>query len=316
MLGHAIAPNTQRGAMYQTQGHDYVQPPDQPLMQPGGYPPGAYPQQQGFQSGNYQQPGGFPPHGGIGMPKPLNIVSDWSVAFFMAACCIMIGALIGGICLFFSFELVDFLEMSYLLVFGGVLALMDTPCFKNMKTVSDHKLYFSKYVNLLTRVTGKGVTFLFLGCSLFSAMWDNLEGGLLLFLAFVLCALPVLVGFAALIIGFMKSQKLNRARQALPQDEVNVSMIYDQYARTFSGPQGGLTQLEFNDLTNKTAGIKWEDAELKLIFNALVSNPAWRSNYANPGVAGGNMNTGNMVEMAKIPKQDVVAWVKGGMVWL
>mmetsp|Transcript_56 Transcript_56/g.81 ORF Transcript_56/g.81 Transcript_56/m.81 type:complete len:325 (-) Transcript_56:194-1168(-) len=289
------------------------------------YPPGGFPQQgfqsqgQGFQSQGYQQPGGYPPvPGGMGMPKSLNVVSDWSVAFFMAACCIMLGAIIAGIDLFFSFELVDFLEMCYMFVFGGVLALMDTPCFKNMKTVSDHKLYFSKYVNLLTRVTGKGITFLFLGCSLFSNMWENLEGNGLEFLAFVLCSLPILVGIAALVIGFMKSQKLSRARQSLPQEEVNVSMIYDQYARTFPGPQGGLTQVEFNDLTVKTAGIKWEDADLKLIFNALVVNPQWRTSHnVNPGMPGGSMNNmGNMVELAKIPKQDLVAWVQGGMVWL
>lgn len=61
-----------------------------------------------------------------------------------------LGAFIGGLCLFFSFELethrenetfssrlVDFLEMCYIFLFGGVLALMDTPCFKTMKTVRE-----------------------------------------------------------------------------------------------------------------------------------------------------------------------------------
>ena len=55
--------------------------------------------------------------------------------------------------------------------------------------------------------------------------------------------------------------------------------------------------VEFGDLTDKLAGFKWEgqihlsqvpsafvailllpDTDLKLIFNALVSNPAWRAN--------------------------------------
>lgn len=228
----------------------------------------------------------------------------------MAACSIMLGAFIGGIALFFSFELVDFLEMAYLFLFGAVLALMDTPCFKAMKTVKDHREYFSKYVHLLTRVTGKGITFLFLGCSLFSGMWDNLEGYGILFLAFVLCLLPVVVGLAALVIGFMKSQKLNRARQFMAQDDQNLNMIYDQHARTYPGPQGGLTMAEFSDLTNKLGGIKWEESDTKLIFNALVSNPAWRPSNVNPqGYTG-------QVEMAKLPKDDLMAWVKGGMVWL
>jgi len=237
---------------------------------------------------------------------------DWSNVFFAAACSIMLGAFLGGLCLFFSFELVDFLETCYILVFGGVLALMDTPCFKTMKTVKDHREYFSKYVNVLTRVTGKGVAFLFLGCALFSTMWDNLESTGMKFLAFVLCVLPMLVGIAALAIGFIKSQKLNKARAALAQIADNVGLVYDQYARTYPGNHGGLTMLEFSDLTDKLIGVKWEDTDLKLIFNALVSNPAWRTNATNFGGGYGSQQ----VDMAKIPREDLLGWVRGGMVWL
>lgn len=307
---------------YQTQGYD-----NQPFMQSGGYNnaygpvPGAAPGGSVPQTGPVGYPSNMPGAGAYApggfLQKPMNVVSDWSVIFFAASCSIMLGALVSSIALFFSFELIDFLEMSYLLIFGGVLALMDTPCFKNMKTVADHRMYFSKYVNLLTRVTGKGLTFLFLGCSLFSGMWENLEGGFLLFLAFILSLTPTLVGIAALVIGFMKSQKLKRARDSVALDEMNVSNLFDQFARTYPemqyGLQGGLTQMEFNELTYAKAGMKWEDADLKLIFNALVSNPAWRMNQAAPGAAGQNPN---VVELAKIPKQDFMSWVAGGIVWL
>lgn len=235
---------------------------------------------------------------------------DWSNAFFAAACSTMLGAFIGGICLFFSFELVDFLEMCYILLFGGVLALMDTPCFKTMKTVKDHREYFSKYVNILTRVTGKGIAFLFLGCALFSTMWDNLESTGLKILAFVLCMIPIIVGIAALVIGFIKSQKLNKARIVFAQEGENMAALYDQHARTYGGHHGGLTMLEFSDMTFKTMGFRWEDTDLKLIFNALVSNPAWRTNVTN-FTSYGQQHT----DMAKIPKEDLLGWVRGGMVW-
>lgn len=264
---------------------------------------------QGAYGGNYA-PGVGPEYGG-GMPAAGQANFDWSVVFFAAACSIMLGAFIGGIALFFSFELVDFIEMCYMLLFGGVLAVMDTPCFKTLKTVKDHREYFSKYVNLLTRLMGKGITFLFLGCSLFSGMWDNLESNLLLFLAFILCLLPVVVGVAAVGIGFMKSQKLTKARLPLAQDETEALRQFDQCARTYPYPShqgGGLTQAEFSDLTNKSAGIKWEDSDLKLIFNALVSNPAWRTNHTSAG--------GQQGELAKMPKEDFMAWVSGGVVWL
>eukprot|EP00434_Breviolum_minutum_P006541 symbB.v1.2.005774.t1/scaffold289.1/size287290/19 len=223
----------------------------------------------------------------------------------------LLGAFIGGLCLFFSFELVDFLQLCYILLFGGVLALMDTPCFKTMKTVKDHREYFSKYVNILTRVTGKGIAFLFLGCSLFSTMWDNLESSGLKFLAFVLCIIPIIVGIAALVIGFIKSQKLNKIRAMFAQEDESMAEIYNQNARTYGGPHGGLTMLEFTELCYKRMQYRWEDADLKLIFNALVSNPAWRTNVTNFTSYGPQM-----VEMAKIPKEDLVAWVNGGIVWL
>lgn len=289
-------------------GGPYGNEPPGPNYSQGGYGPGP---NDWNNSANYPNAGGLPPAAGAAGGNRLTATSDWSVGFFMAACSIMLGSFIGGIALFFSFELVDFLEMAYLFLFGAVLALMDTPCFKAMKTVKDHREYFSKYVNLLTRVTGKGITFLFLGTSLFSSMWDNLEGAGLEFLAFVLCLLPVLVGLAALVIGFIKSSKLNRARAQMVQAETDLAMIYNQYARTYPGEQGGLIMLEFNDLTNKFAGIKWEDADLKLIFNALVSNPAWR-----PSNVSAQSQYGQTVEMAKIPREDLVAWVRGGMVWL
>ncbi|CAJ1353960.1 unnamed protein product [Effrenium voratum] len=312
--------------MYSTQGYSDQQPLTQPAGGPyssgydnragagglpaqGGYPPqGPYGQQGPYGNYPYPQQGG--PQGGGTKGLPLN--PDWSFAFFVAACSTMLGAFIGGLCLFFSFELVDFLEMCYILLFGGVLAVMDTPCLKTMKTVKDHREYFSKYVNILTRVTGKGIAFLFLGCSLFSTMWDNLESPGLEFLAFVLCMVPVVVGIGALVIGFIKSQKLNKARTALAQEAENVGALYDQHARTYSGPHGGLTMLEFSDLTFKIIGFKWEDSDLKLIFNALVSNPAWRTNATNFSPGFGQQQ----VEMAKIPREDLIGWVRGGMVWL
>lgn len=65
---------------------------------------------------------------------------------------------------------------------------------------------------------GKGIAFLFLGCALFSTMVDNLESSTLKFLAFLLCLIPVVVGVAALVIGFIKSHKLNKARSIFAQE--------------------------------------------------------------------------------------------------
>eukprot|EP00933_Yihiella_yeosuensis_P050365 TRINITY_DN4816_c0_g4_i1.p1 TRINITY_DN4816_c0_g4~~TRINITY_DN4816_c0_g4_i1.p1 ORF type:complete len:320 (-),score=62.52 TRINITY_DN4816_c0_g4_i1:70-948(-) len=289
----------------------------QPAMQSGGYGPPGVPAPTasgtggGYSANAYIQGGGVP-YGAPPLTK-VGSVSDWSILFFVAALCVILGGIISAVDLLFSLQWIDFIEMCYMILFAGVLAIMDTPGFKNMKTVADHRMYFSKYVHILTRLTGKGLCLLFLGCVLFAGMWDNLDGGFLLFLAIVLCAPPTLIGLAASMIGFMKSWKLNKVRQSILEEQGSgLAQTFQQFARDF--PQAGLTQREFNDLCRQR-GPMWEDGDLKLIFNALVSNPAWRSNHqmaaGQPGAA-----PGSGIEWAKLPVQDFMAWVQGGWVWL
>lgn len=234
-----------------------------------------------------------------------------NLVFFAAACCVMVGSFIGGIFLFFSFELVDFLGTCYLFLFGAILAVLDTPFFKTMKAMSDFKAYIGKYIEFLTRVTFKGITFMFLGSYLFATMWDNLEGGFLLFLSVVVSLTPFAVGMVAVVIGIMKSQKLEKARRHLEMS--SIEQRYDMWAQTYRGPHGGLTPGEFNNMTMENGGFKWEEPDLKLIFQALVKNPAWKMNAtAAQTNAGGQM----AAEEPKIPKDDLMDWVKGGITFL
>jgi len=288
-------------------GYAQSQNQQQPLMQGGGgypQPDNNYPQ-QGYPQQGYPQQQPSVSNSLRGNP----VTTSMNLVFFAAACCVMLGSAIGGIFLFFSFELVDFLEMCYFFMFGATLAVLDTPFLKTIKAMGDLKMYIGKYVNILTRVTGKGVAFIFLGAALFSTMWSNLEGAFLLFLSVVVSLVPFVVGVIAVVIGVMKSQKLGKARRHLEMS--NVDTQYDRYAQTFRGPMGGLSPNEFNSLTMENGGFKWEDPDLKLIFNALVSDPAWRINPAAQTNAGGRP-----AEEPKIPKEDFLAWVKGGYVAL
>uniref|UniRef100_A0A7S2P2U6 Uncharacterized protein n=1 Tax=Zooxanthella nutricula TaxID=1333877 RepID=A0A7S2P2U6_9DINO len=214
--------------------------------------------------------------------------------------CIVTGAMVGGIALFFSLETVDFLQMTYLTLFGFVLAILDTPFLKSVKIVTESRMYVGKYVQFVTRVTGKGVTLVFLGSALFMTMWDNVEGAFMEFLAVVLCLFPTVVGLCAIAIGLLKSSKLDKARRML---ETTIDQRYNHFAQTYHGPQGGLTMAEFNAMTMENGGYKFEPLDLKLVFNALVSNPSWR---------GGPMGNDDWV----IPRQDLWEWVKGGIVLL
>jgi len=209
----------------------------------------------------------------------------------------MLGALI---CFFATFlsSMVDALEMAYVFCFAGVLAVMDTPYFNRIKAVEDVRSGISKYVNFLTRLTGKGCIMLFLSSSLFATMWANLSSHFLLFLAVVLCCFAFGVGLIGVTLGVMKSQKLNKARSHLAQGVFENR--YPYHATTFRDQPGGLTPQEFNALTTENGGFKWEDADLKLICSALVIQPSWR-----PGTGVG---TGQL----RIPKEDIQTWLANG----
>lgn len=244
--------------------------------------------------------------------KTMQTNTYMNLVFFGAACAIIAGGLISSIFLFWSAQFADAVLAMYMLSFGAVLAVLDNPFYKQMKIMVDAKMYIGKYVNILTRMTGKGLCFVFLGCSLFAAMWDNLSSAFLLFLAVILCMFPVFVGMAAIFIGITKSQKLAKARHALAAG--SPEQWYDQMAQTFRGPHGGLTPTEFNELTTRNGGFKWELAELKFIFNALVSNPAWRMNAVTQSQSSSS-RPGNIDE-TKMPKEDLMAWIKHGWVFV
>jgi len=241
--------------------------------------------------------------------------SRMNLVFFAGACCLIVGSFIGFCIAFFRPQFVDVIEMAYIFMFGVILAVLDTPFFKTIKAMGDFKMYIGKYINILTRVTGKGLAFLFLGSDLFCVLWElgaddsNSSHVAIKVFAVLACFIPVVVGLAAIVIGIMKSWKLQKARKHIEM-AATLEQRYDTWAQTYRDAQGGLTPLEFNQLTMDNGGFKWEDADLKLIFNALVSNPAWRINATS--TQGGRSSA----DEPKIPKEDLMSWVKGGMVFL
>eukprot|EP00928_Gymnodinium_smaydae_P044705 TRINITY_DN29826_c0_g1_i1.p1 TRINITY_DN29826_c0_g1~~TRINITY_DN29826_c0_g1_i1.p1 ORF type:complete len:294 (-),score=49.14 TRINITY_DN29826_c0_g1_i1:104-985(-) len=256
-----------------------------------GYP--GYPAQQGM-PGQYAQGQGFDygQQAGFGMPS-MATTTSMNLVFFAASCCVIGGAFLGGIVVLFSGRLVDFLNMTYMLIFGCILAILDTPFFKSVKLCQDLKVYIGKYINILTRVTGKGVCFVFLGAALLSGMFH--DGGVFFkFLAVVLGMFVMAVGVIAIVIGSMKSRKLKMLQDRL------VHGVLENEFRNFSRGQSGLTPREFGALSEHLLPEqRWEDADLKLIFNALSLHPKWR---AMPGQ-----------DQPLLPLYDLQVWVNSGL---
>jgi len=209
------------------------------------------------------------------------------LGMFAADCFVMLGALICFFSEFFSIQWIDALEMSYIFIFGLILAVLDTPLIPNHQIVRDYQFSITKYIALLSRVTGKGAVYIFLGCALASSMWaKNEASGFMIFLAVLIGFFVVLVGLVVLVLGLLKSRNLNLVRQELRKDDTSLEQLYTQHAKLH--PQSGLTKEEFKNMTPYARGVAFEDADLNLIFNALSTN--FRREY--------------------ITHDDMLAWVK------
>lgn len=243
--------------------------------------------------------------------KNMQTTHGLNMVCFAASVGIIVGAFFCSFVFFFDFSPVDYVNMTYIMMFGVIMGILDTPFFKTIKMVVQAKEAIGKYVNILTRVTGKGIAFVFLGSSLLSAMFANYElisNPFMTFFGTITNVSIILVGIMCITIGTMKSQKLNRAQKQLVS---NFEKKFPDYAHTYRGEArheyagGGLTPEEFNAMCKDLTGFQWEDTDLKLIFNALNTNPAWRSTDSST-------RSGEPM----IPFADLKEWVYNGLVWL
>lgn len=197
-------------------------------------------------------------------------VYPWSFMWFGAALCVMTGAIIGFVNLVISLEWVDALEMAYLFLFGLLLATIDTPLCPTFNFVNTIRQGAHRFVAVLTRMTGKGVVYMFLGCTLWSSMWSNLEGAFILLLAVILGSCIFLAGLISVFLGICKSVNLNHVRLEL-QKHQNWDQMYDTHAKTV--PSSGMTKEEFNKMAQYLRGVSFEGTDLNFVMNCLSSDP-------------------------------------------
>lgn len=194
-----------------------------------------------------------------------------NLMWFAASCCIMFGSMISFVQMLFSGQEVDALEMVYMFIFGLLLAVLDTPFFNQVSIVSESRIGISKYIAALQRVTGKGLAYIFLGCALFSAIYANVTGVLLLSLGALLSLFTVGIGVFSTAIAFCKSRNLDLVRVELRKEPMSLKQMYDMHAKM--NPMAGITQEEFKKMTPYARGVSFENSDIKVIFNALSSHP-------------------------------------------
>merc|ERR1719321_1548001 len=105
--------------------------------------------------------------------------------------------------------------MIYVIVIAALLAPLDAPIASTNRQLADYKMYVGKYVELLLRMTGKGIVLIFLGTTLFTSVWANTTSLAVHIFAVMLFLVIFLAGVAAIIVGGMTTRKLNETRRKL-----------------------------------------------------------------------------------------------------
>eukprot|EP00929_Paragymnodinium_shiwhaense_P082087 TRINITY_DN43119_c0_g1_i1.p1 TRINITY_DN43119_c0_g1~~TRINITY_DN43119_c0_g1_i1.p1 ORF type:complete len:341 (+),score=59.08 TRINITY_DN43119_c0_g1_i1:128-1150(+) len=270
---------------------------------PGGSaPPTATEQTQPLLSDRPQAAFYGPPsqtfHGGGA--REINMLS---IFLFASSASLALGSLLNLVANVFALKLANATYLSFLSIISCSMALLDSPFFTSATQIKDTKFLVGKYANILTRLMGKGIAFVWLGLSLLGVTWDTPHGVFTVMLMFIITAFAVLVGFATILYGWSKTQRLFRSQMLLRHG------ILENRFRAFAqsyGPHVGLTMSEFNGLTTENGGYAWDDPDLLMIFRALLSNPSRRVTATNKA----------MDAQTTIPLEDMKSWVYGSMVWL
>ncbi|EER00465.1 conserved hypothetical protein [Perkinsus marinus ATCC 50983] len=210
---------------------------------------------------------------GEGMPAPMALGAGGpsattmyrlELAFFFAAFSTVLAGVASTLTTAFTeFAPFDLIDDIYLLVFGLIMLVVDAPV--KPKALQKYQAFVSRYVKFLTRLTGKGFWYIFLGIHVFIALWTNDVWPIV---GLVIGPGISLAGCAGAYVGMAKTRTLETvARKLATQSPEQLSLLYKNNALTDQGE--GLTAEEFNNIARNSVGIAFAPEDLKLILNAL-----------------------------------------------
>jgi len=183
----------------------------------------------------------------------------WRILFFTAAICVLVTSVIAFLCMLFSFVWAPFSHLSviFLLILSIVMIVLDAPLPQNDK-LDMVRVRVYKYLLFMTRFTGRGIWYAFLGTEVWVVLWDNDLVGWLKWLAIPLGVYPVLLGIGSGLYGLMLSRKLNSVRKAImdhpPPPQCN---------------ERGFDKSAFSDLCMSANQTRFTDDELDYVINGL-----------------------------------------------
>lgn len=168
------------------------------------------------------------------------------------------------------------INLLFLFGFGLVCALVDPPWETDNPSIHQLEMVVTRYCNLLTSVTGKGLGLIVAGRMFSNAMYAGQISGVM---SFVYCTFITAVGFMTLSMGYLKTRKLSNVRDAIIGSappgyvESQVENVIAPFAKSFPvtlGDKAGLAPDEFNNLvTTLGRDEAFNDVDVNLVFKQL-----------------------------------------------
>lgn len=213
--------------------------------------------------GTGQSTGGQPMMGGMGAGGGQGVAGvaknlSWKLLFFAAAVCVLSAGVMAILLIIFSFEWAPFTFFSelFLLIFGLIMVILDAPIPTNAN-VQAFRINIYKFFLFMTRFTGRGIWYCFLGTMVWMSLFDQENEGWFAQLLGVIAGLyPIVLGIVCMIYGFMLSRKLDDVRRQLQMKAVQC-------------PPNGLSKEQFKTMIMNESKLNFSDDELDYAMNGL-----------------------------------------------
>eukprot|EP00923_Selenidium_pygospionis_P008702 GHVN01014835.1.p1 GENE.GHVN01014835.1~~GHVN01014835.1.p1 ORF type:complete len:238 (-),score=28.25 GHVN01014835.1:199-912(-) len=210
--------------------------------------------------------------GGLKIEETLSRLNcRYQSLFFIASIGTVMASFVGVLTSLLYFEMANMVNCVFLCVFGLTMMVIDIPgC---PRWASRYRQVVRKYFRFLTRLTGKSLWFLYLGCLVAVSLWpsEHLSRDMgMVFFALSLSLFIVTVAFIGLLISIKKSLVLEKVRQALrAQFRGDALEAYRKWALT--EPSHGMQFEEFNRMASEVTAnrICFDVTDLGIIYNAL-----------------------------------------------
>ena len=209
----------------------------------------------------------------VAMVEAQRIASGDTTHLLKASCtagavCSSVVGLLGVINPFNIFMPMRYLMDVYLAAFSLVALAFEFP---HPRTAPVRK-WVEKWMRALSRLTGRGVFYIFLGSLSFAQLWES--GGLGYFFAFLMGGIEVFAGCLCVYEGVQTSVKMAKAREALGGDgrgeggkseEARVRAAFTKYDANKSGTMEAAELVTLcNDL-----GVQIDDAQAEHALNMM-----------------------------------------------